>query len=290
MKQVRAPGAAQEKARRVLLHLVGGGDFKALLAVLALLVSLGWFTDSLFEWLTDLGLAVRGGAETDWLAPHRFFGLAVFPLLAAWFWWLARGARARYRPRVARDHEPPYAKGLVLFLSNLKPEHRADLEAELGAIASMDDFRNSVGGLNWRMPLEAIAYHRGRLAEVVVICSRPGSAEQLALFRRTLGRVFPEADFAVTDGAALAEAFRGELSFDDVELVSQITDEAVQRLLDRGLAIGDILIDITGGTKPTAVAATAVALAEGRHIQYVSGDPKKTDPYQVTVYDVTYDQ
>ncbi len=59
-------------------------------------------------------------------------------------------------------------------------------------------------------------------------------------------------------------------------------------LLRRGLPIQEILIDVTGGQKPNAVAATAVALAEGRRIQYVAKDPG-TGAYRVKVYDVTYD-
>jgi len=45
----------------------------------------------------------------------------------------------------------------------------------------------------------------------------------------------------------------------------------------------DVLVDITGGQKVPTVAGAAVALADGRHFQYVS-----THDYQVRTYDVTY--
>jgi hypothetical protein len=63
---------------------------------------------------------------------------------------------------------------------------------------------------------------------------------------------------------------------DIAELLDLIEDS-------RGLRASDILIDVTGGQKPTSIAGAAVALAEGRCIQYVS-----TRDYRVRVYDVTY--
>ena len=293
-----APGARQEKARRILLHLLGGGDMRAVLWVLALLVGLGWFTDSLFEWLVDIGDAAGGGKVEDWFPLHRVIAVAAFVAVLARLSWLARGARKRYRPRVGREDRPAQTKGLILFLSNLWTVDQARLANKLHALDGIGAFRELEGKLNWRMPLEAIAYHLPRLSHVVVICSRgegegeqrtPGSAEQLQLFREVCNQVFPGAELVLHDAAALDSRFGGGLSFEDVDAVSHATDEAFQWLLDRGLALADILIDVTGGQKPNAVAATAVALAEGRRIQYVAC-PRSGGDCRVTVYDVTYDQ
>jgi hypothetical protein len=206
--------------------------------------------------------------------------------------WLAAGARRRYRALVTKDDRPAQAKGLVLFLSSLRVNHTrgidesSALQEKMPQIDGIDAFRAAFPMLNWRMPLEAIAYHLPRLERVIVICSSgaDGSARQFPLFRELCGRVFPQATLRPMDAAELDTRFNGGVAFEDVDAVSRATDTAYQWLLDHGAALSDILIDITGGLKPNAVAATAVALAEGRRIEYVTFD------YRVTVYDVTYEQ
>jgi len=298
MSRARAPGASQELASRVVRHLLGSGDLRVIAGVVALLVGLGWFTDSLFEWLTDFGTWLGGGTVTTWWPVHRVLAVGFFVLELLALALLARGARKRYRPRVATDPEPTPVRGLILFLSNLRRSDADELAAGLTAIADLDGFRARFGALNWRMPLEAIAYHRARLHEVTLICSRdetgsdgtsvPGSAAQWPLFRDLAGRLFPQAAFTLRDAAHLDSRYTGGVPFEDVDRVSQVTDDAFADLLRRGLPTSEILIDVTGGQKPNAVAATAVALAEGRRIQYVARDCR-TGLYRVKVYDVTYE-
>ncbi len=298
MRRTRAPGASQELASRVVRHLLGSGDLRVIAGVVALLVGLGWFTDSLFEWLTDFGTWFGGGTITTWWPLHRLLAVGFFLVALLCLAQLARGARKRYRPRVASDPAPAPVRGLILFLSNLPPDRVAELKERITAFADLDDFRANFGDLNWRMPLEAIAYHRARLQYVTVICSRDesgdqspkvlGSAVQWPLFRDLAARLFAPTTFSLRDAAQLDSRYTGGVSFEDVDLISQVTDDAYTDLLRRGLPIDQILIDVTGGQKPNAVAATAVALAEGRRIQYVAC--QRGAGCRVKVYDVTYDQ
>ena len=291
MNRGKAPGARQEQARRILLHLLGGGDLRALVLVVAVLVSMGWLTDSLFEWMSDVGDYLHGRPVADWFPLHRLVSVGSFGLLLGWLLVLAAGARKRYRPRVGKDEQPAQARGLILFLSSLIVDESKQLDQpkalreKLKQLDGIEAFRAHFGRLNWRMPLEAIAYHLPRLDHVIVICSQGelGSAKQLPLFRELCGRVFAAERFHLKDAGELDSRFGHGLSFEDVDTVSRATDHAFQWLLDQGIAVSDILIDITGGQKPNAAAATAVALAEGRRIEYVTFD------YRVTVYDVTYD-
>lgn len=290
MTRGRAPGAAQEHARRVVLHLLGGGQFRVVAWVVALLLGIGWITDSLFEWIIDVETALAGGTVANWWPLHRLLSLAYFAIIMTWLGVLTRGAQRRYRPRVGTDPAPPPVRGLVLFLSQLKPQEEATLRDALDGLTDLAGFRACCGRLNWRMPLEAIAFHQPRLRHAVLICSRLGSAEQLGLFRALVRRVFPDAAFVLHDVAELDMRYGGGVPFDDVDAVSRATDDAVEFLLQQRLAITDVLIDVTGGQKTNAVAATAVALAEGRRIQYVAGNAETSEPYGVTVYDVTYDR
>lgn len=299
MSRGRAPGAAQEQARRVVLHLLGSGNLRTILWAIALLMGIGWLTESLFEWLRDLEALLNGESVAHWWPLHRVVSVLFFAVIITWLGLLARDARKHYRPRVGTEPTPAPARGLVMFLSNLKPNQAVGVESAMDGINGLESFRRRLGDLNWRMPIEAIAFHQARLQQVVLICSRgerkrdgthvAGSAEQLGLFRALVARIFPDAGFALNNVADLDSRYGGGLRFDDVDSVSRATDDAVLFLSGKGLPLTEILIDVTGGQKPNAVAATAVALAEGRRIQYVAGDPQSGE-YRVTVYDVTYDQ
>lgn len=290
MSRARAPGAAREQAHQVAVHLLGSGHLRVIVAVVALLVGIGWLADSLFEWLTDLDSLWQGKPVENWWPLHRLVAVGFVTLEVLLLWWLARGARQRYRPTVNLDSQPAQAKGLVLFLSTLKTGEPEAITQALPELTGVDAFRTRFGKTNWRMPLEAIAYHRPRLRRVVVICSRESIAQWPGFVALTR-QLFPGADFDLRELGALypqTAQYQGGFAFDDVATVADATDDALANLLAGGLPLADCLIDVTGGLKLNAVAATAVALAEGRRIQYVSGqDPA---PYKVAVYDVTYSE
>jgi hypothetical protein len=77
MSRVRAPGAAHQQALHVVMHLLGSGRLLTILTVVLILMAIGWTGDSLFEWLADLGVWLKGGEVKDWWPWHR--------LMAIWF-------------------------------------------------------------------------------------------------------------------------------------------------------------------------------------------------------------
>ncbi len=287
----RPPGTAKEQALRVLTHVIGSGSIRPLLLTLCLLVSLGWFTDSLFEWLADLGDFLNDGKapSAGWLPLQRVVGVVVFPMLLIWLLLQAKKARERLRPRIVEDDNPPQACGLILFLSVLNDQKAKEIEEALALIDGMEGFRERFGDTPWRMPLEAIHHHRGRLRVLGLIPSsaireRPGSIGQLPLFQRLLDRLSLDIEL-VTPGHRDTRFSRG-LDFErDVEHLSEATELLYRHFRsEKGLSAADILIDVTGGQKPTSVAGAAVALAEGRRVQYVS-----TVDYRPRLYDVSYE-
>lgn len=270
-----APGLAQEQARRVVQHLLGGGELRTMAMVVAMLVGVGWFADSLYGWLEDIGNALEGRPVDDWFPLYRVIAVTAFVGGFLHLYRLARAAREGYRPTVRSEIQPAQVTGLVLYLSPLKSDVDKLREA-LPVIEDIRAFRDRFGNMNWRMPLEAIDYHQPRLSHVILICSagEDGSARQAALFRELAGRLFPQTGLTLIDG----------IDFDDVDALAEATNGAYTDLTQQGLRTWDILIDITGGHKTTAIAGTAVALAEGRRIQYVNQN------YKVCVFDVTYEQ
>jgi hypothetical protein len=283
-----APGAAPQRAYRIVTHLLGTGRLGSMLMVVGILVGIGWLGDSLFEWFTDLGALIKGQGDTvrDWWPLHRIVGMVVLPLLLGWLWRLAGKAEAQLRPRVIPDRSPEPVPALILYLSAVKsPEELDRLEAALSRLSDPDAFRREFGQSSWRMPIEAIAYHLPALRHVLVISSSraDGNRHQVRTFKSLVARVFPGANLRVRDIADMDSTYEPGLDFNLVHKLADATNDAYARLRGEGLAAKDILIDITGGSKPCTIAGGAVALAEGRRIQYVSSD------YKVLVYDVTYD-
>lgn len=189
MPQLRAPGAAQEQARRLLLGVFDSTRPGRILLVIALLVSLGWFTDSLFELLLDLDSWRNGAAIENWWPLHRVLGAGSFVTIILGLWLYAALARKRYRPRVASDYQPAAVRGLVLYLSALRPSPSKD---DIATLSDMEGFKSALGGGPWRMPIEAIKHHLPRLQRVIVISSngKDGSHAQSAQFKQLCGQLF----------------------------------------------------------------------------------------------------
>lgn len=296
-----APGLAQDRARRLVDHLIGTGGAWTVVFTVLFLVSLGWFTDSLFEWMADADAWFAGWAVAPWMPLHRFIGIALFPLLVFLLYRRARGARNDIQARIVVDTEPYPVHGLILYLSNLRSGQAKRIEEAIAEPIDLVEFRDRVGDLNWRMPVEAIAFHQSRLRHVVAVCSadepsaddsKPptqGSAAQFQLFERLMDRLMPDHRFMLKSAADVAgeetQRHPHGIDFEKADVVADVTNDAFRYLRQQGLPLSQILIDITGGQKPNAIAGTAIALAEGRRIQYVS-----RHDYSVKVYDVTYEQ
>ena len=290
MTRPRAPGAASEYSRRIIQHLLGTSGARQMLTVIAVLVSLGWFTDSLFEWLTDLDRHLAGLQVANWWPLHRIIGSGLFILMVLLLGITARQARHRYRPRVASDYQPAQARALILYLSALRPETMLS-EQDIASLSGLDNFRQRFGDISWRMPIEAIAHHRPRLQRVIVISSsgEHGSRRQFARFQQLCQQLFATPADAIHDLGELDSTWGHGLDFNDVERLTAATDDAHRLLEQRRLSSSDILIDITGGQATNSIAGCAVALASGRTIQYVSCDRQRSH-YQVIAYDITWDQ
>jgi hypothetical protein len=284
MSRARAPGAAHQQALHVVTHLLGSKRVPTMASVVLILMAIGWTGDSLFEWMTDFGAWLKCEPVADWWPWHRLAAVGLMAAIVGVLSWLAGKAEGHFRPKVRADDTPDQAEGLVLYLSALRVPDQQQIQAASPGLDGLDGFRRDFGKLSWRMPLEAIAYHLPRLRRVLVISSAhaDGSRNQFPLFEELVTRFFPEADLTVTDVAELDTRYGSGLDFSDVEQVAAATDDAYVHLREAGMSAERILIDITGGLKTNSIAGAAVALAEGRRIQYVTSD------YDVLVYDVSY--
>ncbi|MGQ0594722.1 MAG: hypothetical protein ACT4QB_19435 [Gammaproteobacteria bacterium] len=145
----RAPGLQQERLYRVLIHHLGSARPMSLVVALLFLMAFSWATDIVYE----IGQSILG----SWMR-WSVFGLFVILVLA--FILAARTSASRFHPRVVEDDSPTKVRGLILFLSVIRSEDGEQIKENISAGLSLDSFRQSFGRLAWRMPVEAIAYHR----------------------------------------------------------------------------------------------------------------------------------
>jgi hypothetical protein len=277
----RAPRVAAERSRKILLHTLGSSSVEQALVTVLFLTVLNWFGNSLYEMLQWLD----GQRPSGWL--HVGLAVTSFLILCLWLMYRARKVKEGWRLQVVEDDQPRRVRGLILFLSALSAEECERLRARSREGFDLAAFRESFGRLNWRMPVEAVAYHARQLNHVIVIpsASASGSAGQMALFRELLADLFPEARFECLGIDQIPGDHPAGLDFERTpELLARATDDAYEFLREKGLKPMDILIDITSGTKTVTVVGCGVALAEGRRMQYVNKG------YDIRVYDVSYSE
>jgi hypothetical protein len=176
------------------------------------------------------------------------------------------------------EEEPEKKKVLILFLSNVRADkdqientiknvaETPDLEGKIEKIQNSKDMRN------WRMPLEAIKLHLPKLKKVVVITS-PASSKQFNQFKKLVETVFNK-NFEIVEKKAK--------DFESVKHIFNIIREIFEELEREKYKAKDVIIDVTGGTKPVSIAgALTTPYYPDRKFQYIS-----TTNYSVKSYDV----
>jgi hypothetical protein len=249
---------------------------------------LDWFTTASYDLFVLL---------FDWQKPttgtllRLAIGLFSFPLIFALLLRAVNKMAHRIPVVIHQDDAPEPVPALVMFLSPPGEEAQylrraADGEVDTGLNNRI--FRESIKR-SWRMPVEALAYHRvsGTLRAIVVIPSADaesseklqlGTYRDVALFRNLVSRL--------TDGEVevytLPDREDG-VDYEQAQALKDAVEEAYELLVAKGFCTGDILVDITGGQKVPTIAGAAVALSEDRQFQYVS-----TRDYRIRTYDITY--
>lgn len=286
------PALRSERILTAFKQILGANQPVILAWALLLATTLSWFMTASYE-LLRLALDDRdpGGGGVAALVIAALF----FPILVGLLWQHIAGVATRVPVRIVEDDRPRAVSALILFLS---PPHAG--EPILQAVAAgtrpfrLQDPAHR-GGIQgpWRMPIEALAYHRRhRVLRSIVLIPSPETAPKVPLFEQLVARLTGAAVEVVSvpgpPGQTLAPGSDAAASCAGVELehasaLEDAVEDAYEWLLRRRYASRDILIDLTGGQKVATIAGAAVALADDRHFQSVS-----TRDYRVRTYDITY--
>jgi hypothetical protein len=277
----------RKHASVILMTHFGSLDVRVIVCIVLLLISLDLFCAAIGDILT--GLAGEGLQRVAWA-----LRLGAFPALLAGFWLRARRTSRRVHTHIEERTHPRPVEVLVLFLSvRKKGQDDRLIEQIVAKGGDIEDLslREQFKG-PWRMPLEAIAYHHKRLKQIVVIVSKE-SAEQVGQFKslvqslthtrtsETLGsvRVSSPSDLDGLHDFLDPEEVRkrnGVYPLDSVDFENAAEQNTVLNgVLDwlmtkEGVPIDQIMIDVTGGRKPSSIVGTIVALGKDWSVEYVS--------------------
>jgi ABC-type multidrug transport system fused ATPase/permease subunit len=245
--------------------------FSDIYSLIALFIVLTVFS-LIAGWIPD-GLAkifFEGEPKTGFIMLIIALSLLLFLLLAAK--WIIHP----YKYEVI-SHIPSKKQALILFLSNVRGDQNK-LEQLLKELKKFEQLEEKLNALNdtdfrsWRMPLEALKFHLGRLEKVIVITSDI-SSKQFKMFSKLVENFFPEKKIKLEEIKAK--------DFEDFHQVQEAIENAYKKLKEDGIKEKDTILDITGGQKIVSIVGALLSLNPGREFEYVS-----TTDYSVKSYDV----
>jgi len=306
MKNARPPRLQAEYGLLLIRQLAGSSKAVIVFGAIALTVMLAVFTNALWDLLVHIpGLSKN--ENFPWIIDC--FAILAFPLLLLGLWLWARKGRPVIRVSAIQDSKPPKVKSLILCLSpcgNKDQQLVKDIcDQKIPATINDSGFLARFQGA-WRMPLEAIAYHQERLEQLILIPSAdqsrqggptfPGTYREVDCFRELVHKLWPRGADQPPQVRNISQCISRQMpdsdpprdyalgvDFEDVAALVNAIEDAYSALLSQKIPSYEILVDVTGGQKPSTVAGATVALADGRRFQYVS-----MHDYRVRTYDVTY--
>lgn len=245
---------------------------------------------------------VTGEVIEVWMVITR---VAYVLLFIAAVIWLYRVRNMFFRPRTRglRSESPEKREHLILFLSNLDtrrgPFHNGvpegitltgDLEKDLAAL--VDHKERTRQYWPWEMLLRAIRHHMERLRTITIICS-PESLQQVHWFGQVLMSydclrgVSVHVFLQGNDRPVLAECpnepmTEGGWDFEQFDALSRGIVYLLEEFKKQHVADDQIMIDLTGGQKPTSVVAASVTFNRMIKVQYVQTNA----PHAVISYDI----
>jgi hypothetical protein len=265
------------------------------------ILSGNWAAQSIYE--SVLYMTSGQGVTISYI---RLFYIAIF-LASAFSFYLQRHKLFPPRTRYFRNRDAEKRSHLILFLSSI----RKDLEETGGIpqglnlsgdievdIKEIEQFKIGKPNWPWEMPIRAIRHHLDApLKTVTLVCSRE-SVCQADLFLSILARyeffnriklyLLAKEDEDVRfwplitpADACVCKGFNFE-SFDELTQAVWLLLEEFKKnkYPDR-----DIMVDITGGQKPTSVVGAAITFNRKIKAQYV----QTNHPWEVLSYDVIHE-
>jgi hypothetical protein len=290
----------QQQVRAGFLHMFGTSGLQTLLLVSVTIVTLAWFSDTLFIFLTG---SVKNAPVWSWV-----LGLCSFPgVIFFWYNLLEKSLNETDRLKIEETTKVPGCKVLIVFLSKIKPVHKLEFQNLLETVAGggtnqsmLERTTRQTISNGWRMPFEAIAYHleRATLEKVVVIPSKDtyprntdnelvidkGTIHDYPLFKQLVEGTCSR-DIKLYNAGEISISSEHGVDFESFESIYKCLGAIFKWLREQGYNTPtEAMIDITSGQKVGSSVASVMSLDLDRKVQYVS-----TNDYTVRSYNVTYE-
>lgn len=262
-------------------------------------LSANWAADAFLETFSVWWRGNRGAISWPRITYIVFFILMVR--------WLYVQRKAFFRPHTRHlSNEPAERrKHLVLFLSNLAsgfektggvPERlriSKDIRRDIQELEMLKKSNPPVRW-SWEMPLRAIEHHLGTLESVTLICSRE-SLSQANLFLNicrhydqlrpiifyVLAQRNRRSELICPSSSVVIDSHQG-FDFESFDELSQAMSILLREFRRQAYSEDEIMIDITGGQKPTSIVAASITFNLKVKAQYV----QTNHPWGVLSYDV----
>jgi hypothetical protein len=250
---------------------------KYAVAALLFILATSWLADEIRDRLTD------GSHVPPWL----IYVLISLFLITSIYMLFISGKERRMVHLLKRGTESEPHKVLIALISaphkaeyeNQEGKHRVRLgdkqvdlsgELERDNQAITDTFDTFGEHWNWQQLLHMIRPHLGKLQKLVLVLSSGdhGSIKHKKDCEDFLRLYLPNEKIAVAsdpDG----------IDFGDPHTVFTTVTRCIDEAVQEGFAAGDILVDVTGGTKPASVGAAFATLQHTEvEFQYVNNQGK----------------
>lgn len=261
-----------QEAEHGLRQVFGSLRFWDALIVTLLVVTLGWLTDSTYNFLLTWALAKLPVA-----APLR--QVAAWVLLILPFFLLFFFARWKLQAKEAapllQQVDNPQVEGLILFLSRPR-ENEVENFRQVNATLRDGGGRDGISGVvgPWKLPLVTI--ERCTTAKALLVidsAGKEGSRVVREEFLQLLGRLLPNRKFEILKPEDLVPECAGGIDFFDVHRLAADIPKLATALQARLHAKPEeLLIDIMSGTKAVTTAATIAGSRLGLLLNFV--DPR----------------
>lgn len=199
------------------------------------------------------------------------------------------------KPLQDKDDKSLYTSGIPnWFVADREARkaqgHAVDIQGDLLGLLNLKK-KDARLRWTWEMPLRAIQHHLPELEQVTVVCS-PSSLVQTPWFLDIAEEYFPGVTFALwaeseqtrrlerivgADARKRIDKLAGR-DFEELDVLSGAIRDLLDTLTQLDVPDQDIVIDFTGGQKPTSIVAASITFNRPINAQYVRTDGQFVRP------------
>lgn len=274
--QILKPQQAEHGLRQVF-----GSLRKADMVFVALLViTLGWLTDSTYNFLLTWALAILPSGPWREVTAWALLMLPFLSLFAYALWRLP----AKEAAPLLQQIDNPHVEGLILFLSRPRADEIENFRLQNATLRDGSG-RDGIAGVvgPWKLPLVTI--ERCTTAKALLVVDSAGDDGSRLVreeFLQLLKRLLPNREFEILKPEDLVPELAGGIDFFDVRrLAADVPKLATAFQVRLQAKPEELLIDSMSGTKAVTTVASIASSRLGLLLNFVHPVTYEVSPRKV---------